>query len=588
MLSGSGNELYIDETIRPISDSDGNIYALQGIVQDVTDKKRAADKILASERLYRQMFDVNTAVKLLIDSATGNILRANDAACQFYGYDQKTLVGMNITKINTLSLSETHHEMKQAIEQKRNFYRFTHRLANGELRDVEVHTGPVNADGKQALLSIIIDVTQRNDYEKALKNSETRLRLAQKSSGFSVWEWSIVSDVLYLSDEMKELLDIHHSSFDGSFASIANLIHPNDVKRWKKSIQNTVENGTGHDMKLRIVRQDQSIRWIHANGECTLDDKGQPAKLTGVCKDITEEYEKESQLRLAASVFSHAQEGIIITDTSGKIIETNEAFHQITGYSKDEVLGKNPSLLSSGNHEKSFYQEMWRQLLSEGRWQGKLWNKTKNGELFAEYLTISAVTNGQGEHSHYVGVFSDITEQEEREEYLIHAAYHDLLTALPNRKYLHKEMRKRLTQKADMQFSVICIDLDGFKPVNDTYGHEAGDKLLVAIGQRLESHIRENDLVARVGGDEFVILVDQLSEYQELQKLSDRLLASAAEPLVVNGNVVTVSASIGCVLVNNSCQGSVDELIDQADGAMYQAKQQGKNCYVIKTCCAGS
>ena len=577
--------LYIDESIKALRNADGDTYGLQGIIQDVTERKLTADKVLASERLYRQMFDVNTAVKLLIDSATGNILRANDAACQFYGYDQKTLVSMNIIDINTLTVEETHREMQQAIEQRRNFYRFTHRLASGELRDVEVHTGPVDADGKQALLSIVIDVTQRNDYEKALRNSETRIRLAQKSSGFSVWEWSIPDDILYLSDEMKELLDIHHARFDGSFSSIEKVIHPADLKRWNQGIQNTITTGVGYDMKLRVVRQDQSIRWIHANGECTLDNNKTPVKLTGVCKDITAEYEKESQLKLAASVFSHAQEGIIITNTAGRIIETNEAFHQITGYSKDEVLGKNPSLLSSGNHDKAFYQNMWQQLLTQGRWQGKLWNKTKSGELFAEYLTISAVTDSEGEHSHYVGVFSDITEQEEREEYLIHAAYHDPLTALPNRKYLHKEMKKRLVRKAGLHFSVIFIDLDGFKPVNDTYGHEAGDKLLIAIGQRLESHIRENDLVARVGGDEFVILVDQLADHQELRKLCNRLLDSAAEPVVVNSHVVTVSASVGCVLVKGACSDSVDALIDQADGAMYQAKQQGKNCCVIKTCC---
>lgn len=582
-----GNELYLDETIKVLRDRADCVIGLQGIVQDVTERKRAENKILASERLYRQMFDENTAVKLLIESASGDILRANEAAREFYGYDQNTLLSMNITDINTLTPEETYQEMKLAVEQKRKFYRFSHRLANGEIRDVEVHTGPVDAGGKQALLSIIIDVTKRNEYERALKDNEMRTRLAQKSSGLSVWEFNIQTRQLFLSEEMKTALSIDDRLYDDVFKSIGEVVHPADVERWRQSIRLSINSGANHDLKFRIRDARQQLRWIHAIGECQFDENGVPVKLTGVCKDISEEYEKESQLRLAASVFSHAQEGIIITDTSGKIIETNEAFHQITGYSKDEVLGKNPSLLSSGNHDKSFYQNMWQQLLSEGRWQGKLWNKTKDGELFAEYLTISAVTNSQGECSHYVGVFSDITEQEEREEYLIHAAYHDPLTALPNRKYLHKEMRKRLARKADLKFSVIFIDLDGFKPVNDTHGHEAGDKLLVAIGQRLQSLIRENDLVARVGGDEFVILVDQLSESQELKKLADRLLASAAEPLVVHGHVLTVSASIGCILVNSGCKDSVDELIDQADGVMYQAKQQGKNCCVIKTCCAG-
>ena len=286
----------------------------------------------------------------------------------------------------------------------------------------------------------------------------------------------------------------------------------------------------------------------------------------------------DEQLELAASVFRNAHEGIFVTDAQERILEVNPTFTEITGYPRDEVLGRTPNLLSSGRHGPDFYEAMWGAINSNGLWRGELWNRRKDGTLYLERLTVSAVRDASGRVERYVGVFGDITRLREQAERLEQLAYQDALTKLPNRALLGDRMEQALAQarRGGSMLAVGYLDLDSFKPVNDRHGHAAGDRLLVEMAQRLKGTLRSGDTVARLGGDEFVVILPGLRSREECEALVDRLLRAVAEPYeVADGHVATMSASIGIRLVPPD-DADADTLLRQADQAMYAAKQEGR------------
>lgn len=292
---------------------------------------------------------------------------------------------------------------------------------------------------------------------------------------------------------------------------------------------------------------------------------------------------KTAEIELAASVFRHAREGIIITDARGDILDVNAAFSRITGYHRDEVLGRNPRLLQSGQQSDAFYRELWKELLERGAWEGELWNRRKNGEVFPELLTISKVCGKQGQVSHYVGIFTDISRQKQHEQQLQNLAFYDSLTGLPNRILLSDRLRQAMltARRSGCKVSLAYIDLDGFKEINDQYGHVFGDRVLVTIAERLTSTLRDADTVARFGGDEFILVLPEQNDTANVNGLMVRLLDHIAEPIDIEGNCLYVSGSIGLVHFIPDDDIEPEQLIRQADQAMYHAKQAGKNRFHV-------
>jgi diguanylate cyclase (GGDEF)-like protein/PAS domain S-box-containing protein len=291
----------------------------------------------------------------------------------------------------------------------------------------------------------------------------------------------------------------------------------------------------------------------------------------------------EQRLELAASVFTHAREGITITAADGSILDVNSAFTRITGYQREEVLGQNPRLLGSGRQSKEFYAAMWQELIAKGHWYGELWNRHKSGEDYVQLITISAVRDPQGAVSHYVGLFSDITALKEHERELERVAHFDMLTGLPNRVLLADRMHQSLAHalRQSQRLAVAYLDLDGFKKINDAYGHDAGDQLLMAIAERMKQSMRDGDTLARLGGDEFVAVLLDLPDLAASVPMLKRLLAAAAEPAQIGDHLLQVSASLGLTFFPQAEVIDADGLLRQADQAMYQAKQAGKNRYHI-------
>jgi diguanylate cyclase (GGDEF)-like protein/PAS domain S-box-containing protein len=283
---------------------------------------------------------------------------------------------------------------------------------------------------------------------------------------------------------------------------------------------------------------------------------------------------------LAASVFTHSREGIMITDGKGLIVEINEAFTSMTGYNRAEAIGQHPNLLRSHHHTPEFFATLWQELETNGHWSGEIWNRHKDGHVLAFMETISAVYDAAGNTSNYVSLFTDITPLKEHQRQLEHIAHYDALTGLPNRVLLADRLQQAIahSNRASNSLAVLYLDLDGFKAVNDSHGHNVGDELLVILAERLKSALREGDTLARIGGDEFVVVLVDLNLVEDYEPVLQRLLAAAAEPIQVNGLPLQVSASIGVTLYPQD-GADPDQLMRHADQAMYLAKQAGKNCY---------
>lgn len=315
---------------------------------------------------------------------------------------------------------------------------------------------------------------------------------------------------------------------------------------------------------------------------CKTMPPGEVAHFVMISRDISERRLAEEELRVAATAFE-AREGMMITNPDGTILRVNKAFSEITGYSAEEVIGENPRLLKSGHHDADFYAHIWKAITTEGNWKGEIWNRRRSGEIYPEWLTITAVKNDHGVTTHYVSTLTDITERKENEARINNLAFFDPLTQLPNRRLLQDRLDHALTtsERKNMLGALLFIDLDDFKTLNDNRGHHIGDLLLVSVANRLRMAVRAQDTVARLGGDEFLVVLEELSQHRDqaaalAQQIAETILDSLNEAHTLEGQDYFSSPSIGISLFGES-HVPVDELLKQADQAMYHAKAAGRN-----------
>ena len=543
----------------------------------------------ALEDLRHQKFALDQHAIVATTDVRGTITYVNEKFCEISGYSQPELFGKNHRILNSgTHPAEFFHDMYRTISAGKVWHgEICNRAKDGHLYWVMTTIVPyLDSQGNPTqYIAIRADITEQKQFEQALQQSAARIVMLLNSVVEGIYGVDMRGNCTFINSAGLHLLGYSEES-ELTGKHIHDLIH------------HTRPNGSHYPAaECRLYHCLQSHEDVHVNDELfwrkdgssfAVDYWSRPTMQNGeegavvTFFDITERKQAEEAQRVAAATFE-THEGIMITDVRGNILRVNRAFQEITGFSAEEVLGKNPRILSSGRQSSEFYEEMWRLLLEEGAWSGEIWDRRKNGEIYPKWLNITAVKDEQGTVTEYVAIFSDITARKRAEEEIRNLAFYDALTGLPNRRFLLDRFHLALSVSARSHHcgALLFLDMDKFKTLNDTQGHDYGDLMLIEVGRRMLTCVREVDTVARLGGDEFVVLIEEVSANipetsQKVALIAEKVRAELAEPYVLKGHEFHSSPSIGVCLYRGNSE-SVDVLMKQADMAMYQAKDAGRN-----------
>ncbi|MFO1436324.1 MAG: EAL domain-containing protein [Gammaproteobacteria bacterium] len=422
---------------------------------------------------------------------------------------------------------------------------------------------------------------RRQAAERSLQDSETRMRLAVNAAQLGIYDVNFKTGERSFNNEYAVMLEYDPATFRETTTEFNERIHPSDRAIWRSAYRGYLKGRLPiYQVEFRLRTARGNWKWILATGTAVeRDERGKPIRFVGTHLDISDRKASEEQMRLVASVFESSHDTIVITDANLSIIAVNKAFSETTGYSAEEALGKHISLLKSGRHEDGFYDEMWRQINDVGYWQGEVWDRRKNGDIYPNLKTISAVRNQSGVVTHYVDIAADITQDKRAEEQIKQLAYYDALTGVPNRVLLQDRAKRELAQahRAGTEIALFFVDLDRFKNINDSLGHVMGDRLLQELANRLRATVRDTDTVCRLGGDEFLLLFS-IDGINSAARIAQKLLSAIGEPFQIDNHSLRITPSIGISLYPKDGS-SFEELLKNADVAMYKAKESGRNTF---------
>ncbi len=559
-----------------VKDSNGKPYALAAVIDDITERKRNENLLL------RHKIVLDTAQEgFWVTDAQGWLIEANEAYALISGYSVDELLKMHISQLEASENPEAvHSHIEKVIAQGHDRFETRHRHRDGHLIDIEVST---TFDAKQQQFFVFCrDITGRKRAQLELQRSRDLLNEAQHLGRLGSWELDLVNGELRWSDEIYRIFELDPERFSPSYENFLNVIHPDDRDAVNRAYTDSLQDRQPYDVVHRLLLPGGRIKWVREHCFSEFDEAGRPLRSVGAVQDITEQKQAEDQLRIAAATFE-THEAIMITDANANILRVNHAFEETTGYRAEEVLGKNPRILSSGRQDKAFYAGMWQQLKEKGTWTGEMWDRRKGGQIYPKWLTITAVRNAQGETTEYVAIFSDITARKQAEEEIRNLAFYDALTQLPNRRLLLDRLRLALSASSRSQSygALLFLDMDRFKVLNDTLGHDYGDLMLLEVGERIKRCVREVDTVARLGGDEFVVLIEELAREaeeasQRVALIAEKIRVALSQPYQLKDSLHRSSPSIGVSLYRGNVD-PVEVLLKQADMAMYQAKEAGRN-----------
>lgn len=458
------------------------------------------------------------------------------------------------------------------------------RCKNGVTRTAMASATHMSIGGGSAQMVVLQDVTERAATMEALAQSHTLLQ-------------SIVENIpvrVFWKDRSSRYLGCNTPfAIDGGEISPEEIIGKMDDQLTWRDQAAAYQRDDRDVMETAVAKlgfeepqttPDGRQIWLRTSKVPLQDGKGAVVGMLGVYEDITRYRAEQDYIRIAATAFE-TQEGMVIVAAGGNILRVNQAFCRITGFAAAEAVGKTLSILKSGVHDQSFYEEMWACIGRDGSWAGEIFNRRKSGEIYPQWLNITAVKDDAGTVTHYIGTMMDITDRKAVESKVQHLAHHDALTDLPNRMLLTDRLHQAIAQarRDKAAVALLYLDLDRFKPVNDNLGHDVGDALLKLVASRLSACVaRESDTVSRVGGDEFVVLLAQLENESEVTIVASKILNALGQPFVVDGHVLDISCSVGIALFPaHGTDGTV--LMKNADSAMYEAKTAGRSCFRIYT-----
>lgn len=545
-------------------------WVLIGMGLDISEQRENAR---VREALWRrnQVLMQNSMEGVHVMDIEGNALEVNAAFCRMLGYTREEALRLNVRDWNgQFSAAELSVRFHEFIG-KSSIFETLYRRKDGSLLDVEICATGVEIDGKGYLFAASRDITERKRMQAVSQRHHQVIETAMDGYWMTDAQ-GYLEEVNAAYAKMsgytvQELVGMHISQLEASE-------HPEDVGAHIAKIM-----AQGYDrFETQHRRKDGRVVDIEISTTYMADVE----KFFVFCHNITQRKQVEQELRIAAATFE-THEAILITDAQSTILRVNRAFSEITGYAAEEVIGKNPRIMSSGKHDRAFYLQMWQQLLSVGSWAGEIWDKRKNGEIFPKWMSITAVKNERQETLQYVAIFSDITERKRVEQEIHNLAFYDTLTQLPNRRLFIERLRATLPASSRRRDygAVLFLDMDRFKSLNDTLGHDYGDMMLIEVASRIKACVREMDTVARLGGDEFVVLIESLSaDEQDASRqvgiIAAKIREALAQPYRLREHEHHSSPSIGIALYRGN-EESADVLLRHADLAMYQAKNAGGN-----------
>jgi diguanylate cyclase (GGDEF)-like protein/PAS domain S-box-containing protein len=583
---GSGRMAWLDNRKYPIHDRNGKIIGLFGISREITRRVHAEQALRDREVFLKEAQEIAGLGNYVLDVRTG-AWTSCEVLDRIFGIDRS--YEHNVAGWTNLIHPEDCARMTAYLEEevigKGHSFNQEYRIVrqSDQARRWVCGLGRLESDVIGQPLTMrgtIQDITDRKLSELKLMESQELLRLLIENAPVSLSMFDREMHYLAISRRCRDdfgLGDrevIGHSHYE---------ILPWLPDRIKDMHQRAMAGETVRSENDRFEKEDGTVIWGRSE---VLPWRAGDGSIGGVIlftEDITERKQTMERLNLAASVFAQTSEGIIITDSRGTILEVNEAFTRISGYSRHEAIGENPRMVKSGRQSAEFYKDMWREITQKGHWSGEVWNRAKNGQEYAERLTISALRDATGETERYIALFSDITSAKEQECKLQQISLYDTLTGLPNRANLTTRLHKAMANAhlSERPLAIALMDLDNFSAVNDRYGHGVGDDFLKAIAQRMKASLRERDILARLAGDKFAIVLPDVADTESSWQVLNRIQKAVSDPVQLGGLSLEVSVSLGVTYFPQTEPVGADQLLRQADQALFLAKQQGKGRYHV-------
>ncbi len=571
--------LWVNSQYRAVRGKDGELLGLFATVRELATCNQGDEKIEGTHKQHR-------IGSYVLDLRRG-VFSASTAIEAMFGIDKSyphDVEGWRslVYPADRERMSEYLQSVLEAPGRLFNMEYQIVRRNDGEVRWVQ---GLGRVDRGQDGIPLVMrgtieDITERKESEAALRRTKERLQVLIEHAPVGLAMFDREMRYLAVSRRWQEITGCRGESILGRSHY---EVFPDAPVRYREVHQRALAGERQKCDEDQLERPDGTVQWRRWEILPWREDDGEQGGIISFLEDISTAREAERRLQLAASVFEHATEAIMVFDLEMRIIEVNDSFSKITGYSREEALGKHPNILRSDIHDLAFYAEMWKAVREVGRWRGEMWNRSKNGDMTAVAATITTVVDSSGRAQHYVALFYDITPIKEQEKKLERIAHYDALTGLPNRSSLGDRLRSAMAAARDSNrmLAVIYLDLDNFKTVNDRYGREAADALLLSVAGRMKHILREGDMLGRLSGDEFVAILPDLATADSATAVLDRLLLAAGEPYLMGEHELRVSATAGASFYPQSQDVDADQLLRQADQAMYEAKLAGKSRYHI-------